>query len=269
VILFKLGSYVRLTEGEDAEPMYADEELLATLSRRSAEAMLARLQELHRESGQDLDQTLAAGGAELQTISDNAKQDAVRELFAIAKAEREAGGVGSERRFDQALKEIDVVGAAWDEAVRAAFNQSLREWVESGEPALGPHGWITVTVTPHERGSIWWTDSAALAHRRTAVARDVFLSVARDDRARSGDLFALLTRSEFSIGGAIDAAADALFGDLQEQQHYDATRYRAHPAQEQAAAGQIAGLRNPWIAGCRAELADLLRYWDTHGRPPV
>ena len=249
--------------------MYADEELLATLSRRSAATMLDRLQELHRESGRTVEGTLAACGAELQSISDSSRQDAIRELFAIAKAERETGGVGSERRFDQALKEIDVVSAAWDEAVRAAFNQSLREWVESGGPALGPNGWITVKVTPYERGSIWWTDPPAIAQRRTAVARDVFLSVARDERARSGDPLALLTESEFSIEQAIGAAADAMLNDFQDQQHYDATRYRAHPAQAQAAAAQIAGMRGPWMAGCRAELLDLLRYWHTQGRPSV
>ena len=162
--------------------MYADEELLATLSRATAETLLAELREQHRDSGRTVDQTLAAIEARLQAISEQAKQDAIKDRFAIAKAEREAGGVGAERRFDQALKEIDVVSAAWDESVRGAFAQSVREWEETGEPVLGSGGWVVVSVTAYQPGSIWWTDAPRIAGWRTTIAREVFFSVTRDDR---------------------------------------------------------------------------------------
>lgn len=241
--------------------MYADEELLATLSRATAETLLAELREQHRDSGRTVDQTLAAIEARLQAISEQAKQDAIKDRFTIAKAEREAGGVGAERRFDQALKEIDVVSAAWDESVRGAFAQSVREWEETGEPVLGSGGWVVVSVTAYQPGSIWWTDAPRIAGWRTTIAREVFFSVTRDDRARSGDPLELARLSDYSVGGAIRSSADTMLADFQDQQRYDATRFGAHPAQAQAAAGQIAALREPWIAGCHTEMLEMLRYW--------
>jgi len=249
--------------------MYADEELLATLSRTTAEKMLAELRERHQGPGRTVDQTLAVIEGRLKAISEQAKQDAIKDRFGVAKAEREAGGVGAERRFDQALKEIDVVSAAWDEAVRAAFTQAVREWEETGEPVLGAGGWVGVSVPAYQPGSIWWTDTERIAGWRTAVARDVFLSVARDQRSTTGDPVELARLSQYSVGGAIESFADAMLADFQDQQRYDAARFGAHPAQAQAAAGRIAGMREPWIAGCRGELLELLRYWDSQGRPAV
>jgi hypothetical protein len=89
----------------------------------------------------------------------------------------------------------------------------------------------------------------------------VFLSITRDNRSRTVDPVELAGFSEYSVGGAIGSSVDAMLADFQDQQRYDAARFGAHPAQAQAAAAHIAALREPWIAGCRAEMLEMVRYW--------
>jgi hypothetical protein len=244
----------------------AEEAPLAALSRAAAASMLGRLQQLHGATGRSLDALLSATMPELQAISAAAKQESVRRLLTDAKAERAAGGVGAERRFDRALAEIDAVEHGWDDAVRGSFDRQLRDWVSSGGPVLGPGGWIRVMVRPYQQGSVWWTDPGRADQWCLTIARDVFAGIVADPRSRTGDTVALAQLSEPSIGPVIDASVVAMLGDFQDQQRGDAARYGVHPAQAQQAAERINGMRGPLLSACRAELLRLLREWDAQGR---
>lgn len=242
---------------------------LPPLDRRSqsaAAAMLSRLQQLHAGSGRSLDASLAASMPDLQAISDAAKQESLRRQLAAAKAGREAGGVGAERRFDKALGEIDAVDQMWDGAVQASFDRLVQDWVATGGEVLGPGGWIRVTVRPYRRGGIWWTDSELADQWCRTIAADVFTGVVADPRSRSGDTVGLVRLSEPSIGPVIAASVMAMLGDFQDQQRYDAERYGVHPLQSQEAAERIHARRGPLIASCRAELQRLLQDWDAQRR---
>lgn len=155
----------------------------AALSHAAAASMLGRLQQQHRGSVRSLDASLTATMPELQAISAAAKQESVRRLFTDAKAGREAGGVGAERRFDRALAEIDFVDQGWDDAVRASFHRQFQDWVNNGGSVLGPGGWIRVTVRPYQRGSVWWTDPECADQWCLTIARDVFAGIAADPRS--------------------------------------------------------------------------------------
>ena len=239
---------------------------LAALSRAAAVSMLGRLQERHGGSGRSLDASLNSIMPELQAISAAAKQESVRRLFTDAKAGREAGGVGAERRFDRALAEIDIVDQGWDDAVRASFDRQLRDWVNSGGAFLGPGGWIRVMVRPYQQGSVWWTDPERADQWCRTIARDVFAGIVADPRSRTGDTVALAQLSEPSIGPVIEASVVAMLVDFHDQQRGDAARYGVHPAQAQQAAERINGMHGPLLATCRAELLRLLREWDEQGR---
>ena len=167
--------------------MVPDSEPLATLSRSAATAMLTRLDQLHRGAKRQLDASLTMSMPELQAISTAARQDALRRQFELAKAGREAGGVGAERRFDKALADIDAIDQGWERAVQASFDRQVQDWVHSGESLLGPGGWLRVAVRPYQRGSIWWTDHDRTIAWCRLVARDVFTSVAADPRSATTD----------------------------------------------------------------------------------
>lgn len=249
--------------------MVPDSEPLATLSRSAATAMLTRLDQLHRGAKRQLDASLTMSMPELQAISTAAKQDALRRQFELAKAGREAGGVGAERRFDRALADIDVIDQGWERAVQASFDRQVQDWVHSGESLLGPGGWLRVAVRPYQRGSIWWTDHDRTIAWCRLVARDVFTSVAADPRSATTDAASFAQLSEPSIGPAIDSSIMMLLGDFQDQQRYDAARYGVHPVQAHEAAERIHGMRAPLTQVCRSELERLLREWQTLGPPPV
>ena len=235
---------------------------LAVLSQSAATAMLGRVQELHPASGRSLEASLRASKQELQSISDEAKQTCLRQLFADAKAGRAAGGVGAERRFDKAMAEIDTVDQGWDDAVEEAFRRQLQDWVDGGGSVLGAGGWIRVSIRPYQRGNIWWTDPQQADQWCRQIARDVFTCVVADPRSAAGDTLGFARLSEPSIGPALDGAVMAMLGDFQDQQRYDAVRYAVHPQQAQQAAERIHAMRGPLLATCRAELVRLLQEWD-------
>ncbi len=239
---------------------------LIAFSASTAASMVDRLQELHPGSGRSLDETMAATGPELQAISDEARQSCLRQLFADAKAARAAGGVGAERRFDKAMAVMDAVDQGWNDAVGAAFRGQLRDWVDSGGSVLGSGGWIKVTVRPYQPGRIWWTDSHRAHQWCRTIARDVFTGIVADPRSRTGNTIELAQLSEPTIVPALDVSVTAMLGDFQQQQRYDAARYRVHPLQAQEAVQRITALRGQLLATCRAELIGLLQEWDSQGQ---
>jgi hypothetical protein len=238
---------------------------LTTLSHAAAASMLGRLQEHHPGNGRSLEESLTVNGPELQRISEEARQVALRQLFADAKAGRAAGGVGAERRFDKAMGEMDAVEQGWDVAVEEAFRRQLQDWVDSGGSVLGAGGWIRVTVRPYHRGSVWWTDSQRADQWCRTIAGDVFTCIVADPRARAGDTVRTARLSEPTVGPALDVSVMAMLGDFQDQQRYDAVRYAVHPLQAQAACARIDAMRGPLLATCRAELVRLLQEWDSQG----
>lgn len=242
--------------------MGTDVEPLAVLSRSTATAMLGHLHKVHQSSGRPLELSLQMSMPELQEISRRAKAEMLRKLFAVAKAGREAGGVGAQRGFERALSQIDTIAQAWDGAVGSVFDQQIRAWVDSGESVLGPPGWVRVRVTEYQRASVWWTDTEGAATWCRTAARDVFTCITADPRSLARDTARLAELSEPSIGPAIDTSVMAILGDFQDQQRYDAARYGVHPQQAQDAADRIHAMRGPLTGICRSELSRLLREWD-------
>ena len=249
--------------------MDAEDAPLASASQAAAVLMLDRLRELHPAAGPAIDASVAASMPDVQAISEREKNETVRRLFADAKAGREAGGVGAERRFERAMAVIDSVDQGWADAVQASFHRLLQEWVDRGEPLLGPGGWIRVAARPYHRGSVWWSDPAQTDQWCRTVAHDVFTGIVADPRSRAGDTVRLAQVSEPSIGPALDVSIMTMLGDFHDQQRYDAARYGVHPLQAQEAAERIHAMRAPLTQVCRSELERLLREWQTQGPPPV
>lgn len=243
----------------------AVEPSLAAISHAAAASMLGRLQHQHAQSGRSIDASLAVTMPELQAISTLAKQDSIRRLLTDAKAAREAGGGGAERRFDKALAEIESVDHGWDGAVRASFDRQLQDWVNSGGATLGPGGWIRVMVRPYQQGSVGWTDPQRAGQWCVTIAADIFAGIVADPRSRTGDTTELARLSEPSIGPVIEASLAAMLADFHDQQRRDAARYSVHPAQAQQAVERINAMFAPLLAACRAELLRLLREWDATG----